>query len=169
MLNEISSIDSFFQNKENSNIFKSPALHEYTTDKLNYALQFNLTNNTYRQINFKYLSNESTNIVDLNKISNKFDDYFCVESENTLKLEELGSQNSLFLALARCFLYKIYFEDFNYEYVLRNAYLKNISFIQSFQFDSDMALQEIIRKKLCLHWLENAYNINKFNCTKYSR
>ena len=89
--------------------------------------------------------------------SKVFGEYFVVEPEHTLKLEQLGSDNSLFLAIARAFLFKIHFEDKLFELVLRNCLTLNDDngCIEPIQFDSDVELQEIIRKRLCLHWMNS--------------
>jgi hypothetical protein len=84
-----------------------------------------------------------------------FVDYFIVEPEMTKTLEIHGSENSLFLAISRALLYKIHFVDKNYIYVLRDVLLKSAIDTKEFQFTSDIALQEVIRKRLCLFWLSH--------------
>lgn len=94
------------------------------------------------------------------------DDYFPVEPGHTQLQEKLGSENSLFLAIARSLLFKMEFEKRNYECALRDVYFSDVDFIAHFNFDSDLALQEVLRKKLCLFWMNNVanYNSSRYKC-----
>lgn len=97
----------------------------------------------------------------------KLDDYFIVQPEHTKAMELAGCDNSLFLALARSFLYKFYFENKKYEFIIRLFCLNNLN--SKFKLDSDVTLQQVIRKKLCYYWL-SFISEGKFvkNC-KYSK
>lgn len=79
------------------------------------------------------------------------DDYFLVEPEHTHSMELSGSDNCLFLALARSFLSKFYFENKKYEFIIRLFCFNNIN--SKYNLNSDVNLQQILRKKLCLYWL----------------
>jgi hypothetical protein len=102
--------------------------------------------------------------------STNYEDYFLIEPEHTKQLELQGSSNSLFLSLARCILFKIHFFDKKYEFLLRNAFLHDVLPAKAaFSFDSDMVLQELLRKKLCLYWLSHVADGEfKSNC-KYKK
>jgi hypothetical protein len=108
---------------------------------------------------------------DMEKPSNNYDDYFIIEPEHTKQLELQGANNSLFLSIARCIIFKIHFVDKKYEFLLRNAFLNDVLPAKptTFSFDSDMVLQELLRKKLCLYWLSHVVNGEfKSNC-KYKK
>lgn len=107
---------------------------------------------------------------DMEKPSTNYEDYFIIEPDHTKQLELQGANNSLFLSIARCILFKIHFVDKKYEFLLRNAFLNDVLPIKaSFSFDSDMVLQELLRKKLCLYWLSHVVNGEfKSNC-KYKK
>ena len=96
------------------------------------------------------------------KLSDRLDDYYYIEPEHTLWFEELGTENSLFLAVARALLYKMYFEDLNYRFIIKHIYFKT----DEIKLDSDNNLQRLIRKKLCLFWLSKVQK-NVFNSSRY--
>lgn len=100
-----------------------------------------------------------------------FDDYFEVQTQlNAKQLESYGLHNSLFLAVARSLLYKIYFVDRKYKYLIKAAYANCMDELDvEFKFDSDMKLQEILRKSLCVYWLGFVHNGEFVNECKYSR
>ena len=100
--------------------------------------------------------------------SQVFHDYFIVQPEQGIRMEEAGADNSLFLAIARALLYKLYFRDHTFEHTMRTVYFSDLDLIERFRFDSDLALQEIIRKKLCLFWLKSLKTPNSLNHTKYN-
>ncbi len=93
-------------------------------------------------------------------------EFFAVElGESMQKLETLGCHNSLFLAVARALLFKIHYENQNYVDTLRKACFSDVDFIPAHCFDSDLALQELLRRALCLFWLrtvkQNYSNLSK--------
>ncbi len=153
----------------NNRSYNSPSsLLNSSSDTLNYILQYN----------FKE-PNDASVLEDLTRLkiealhdepkttSQLFQDYFIVQPELALKMEEAGAGNSLFLAIARALLYKLYYRDHNFEPTMRSVYFSDIDLIASFKFDSDLALQEVIRKKLCLFWLSSLKAQNSLNHTKY--
>ncbi len=64
----------------------------------------------------------------------KREDFFLVEPEHTQIMELAGAENCLFLALARAFLYKFYFENKKYEFIIRLFCLNNLE--STFKLDS---------------------------------
>jgi len=101
--------------------------------------------------------------------SYNYTDYIEVSPEHTKQMERMAPDNSLFLAIARSLLYKVHFVDKRYQ-----AYLRRFCFDgderRNLTFDSDLGLQELLRKKLCLYWLSFVSD-GKFkqeNC-KYSK
>lgn len=109
----------------------------------------------------------SKEINGMNNLSEDLDDYFVVAPSHSQKLEEQGSHNSLFLSIARFLLYKLYFVNKFYELYLRNVVFRDIDLIDTFVFDSDISLQELLRKKLCHYWLSNIGDCNDLSRTKY--
>lgn len=100
-------------------------------------------------------------------------DYFEVLTvrSNSSNLESFGCENSLFLAVARSILFKIYSIDRKYKYIIKKiyaAYLGN-GLDAEFKFNSDMKLQEAIRKSLCIYWLGFVFNGQFIGDCKYSR
>jgi hypothetical protein len=85
--------------------------------------------------------------------SRHFDDYFEIVPDQSEKIELLAPDNSLFLAIARALLYKIYLIDRKYEFLLRRVYLHEVN--DEFVFDSDLTLQELLRRNLCIFWLSH--------------
>ena len=114
---------------------------------------------------FKEKANKEIN--GMNDLSEDLADYFIIAPANSQKFEELATHNSLYLAIARSLLYKLYFVNKFYEHYLRNVVFRDISFIDTFVFDSDIALQELLRIKLCLHWLANIGDTKDLSKTKY--
>ena len=101
--------------------------------------------------------------------SRKYEDYFQVVPEHTKSLEQQSSENSLFLAVARSLLYKIYFVDRKYEFILRNQCFEDTFLKEKFRFDSDLALQEVLRKRLCSYWLSFVKDGKFKNDCKYAK
>ncbi|CAF0784315.1 unnamed protein product [Brachionus calyciflorus] len=101
-------------------------------------------------------------------ISYDKDEYFQVCIETTLPMEESALDNSLFLQVSRALLYKIYFLDEKYEFLLRKPLNKYIGLDRNFCFDSDIALQEKLRKLLCVYWLNFILNGQFLPYCKYS-
>ena len=145
----------------------SPVLTELlkSNEILPYVLQFDcfkVQEGPAKKLNIgnKYLDNKE-------KPSDKYNAYIEVSPEHSKQMERLGSENSLFLALARSLLYRVYFVDETYV-----SHLNCLFFDEErpkFKFDSDVDLQELLRKKLCLFWL-SFVNDGKFksNC-KYKK
>ena len=98
------------------------------------------------------------------KVSERLEDYYRIEPEHAKHFEELGSENSLFLAVARAILYKMYFEDLNYRFIIKHIYFKT----DEIKLDSDNHLQRLIRKKLCTFWLSKVQS-NLFNSSRYKK
>lgn len=138
-------------------------MYNINSDVLSYALQYNFSTkseaNVYLEPLPYFLTKSNVNY------SESIQDYFTIYSEKTFKLEESGSGNSLFLALARAILYKLAYENPYYEFILRNICFSDIEYIDNFKFDSDLALQQLIRRKLCLYWLKSLPDLTK---TKYN-
>ena len=99
--------------------------------------------------------------------STSSDAYASIVPEWTRRVEVLAADNSLFLSVARALLYKIYFVDRKYEFLLRCVYLSEVS--DEFTFDSDLALQELLRKNLCIYWLSNVVAGEFVPHCKYSK
>ena len=151
---------------------RTPILSEILNSKndlLPYVLQFNFKATTDQTIDS--VMNKNYQKFELNNFdmepSLRLDDYFLVEPEITKQIELIGSGNCLFLAVARALLYKLYFENQKYEFIMRNIYFNDVK--DQFKFDSDLALQETLRKKLCIYWLSFVQD-GKFveNC-KYTK
>lgn len=101
-----------------------------------------------------------------------FDDYFQVETlKGCAKIESCGLHNSLFLAVARSLLYKIYFIDRKYTCLIKAVYANCLDEPNTscFDFNSDMRLQEVLRKSLCVYWLGFVHNGEFIRECKYSR
>lgn len=127
------------------------------------------------------LNEDLDRVVDDWKLENDFmpslkcEDYFEVTNARAgisgKRLETYGAENSLFLAVARSILYKVYFIDNKYKSLLRRVYADCLetSGEAQIKFNSDMKLQEALRKSLCTYWLGFVYNGEfKVDC-KYSR
>ena len=103
-----------------------------------------------------------------NEPSTSINDYFNVTFQSTRQLEASGADNALFLLLARAILYKLNFTDPTYQRFLRMKVFYRLV-RKDYRFDSDVQLQQLIRKRLCLHWLSFVIDGKlKHNC-KYSR
>lgn len=104
--------------------------------------------------------------------STSYEEYFevetCIDSSHK-KLEAFGSKNSLFLAVARSILYKIYTIDRKYRHLLKIAYSDCLSTCENVKFNSDLRLQEALRRSLCTYWLSFVYNGEFIADCKYSR
>lgn len=114
--------------------------------------------------------------------SRRFDDYIEVDCATSMRqLELYGAQNSLFLAVARALLYKCHYVDRRYAHLVRLIYAEclenggdgdgdeNERRPHELRFNSDMRLQEALRRSLCAFWLGFVYNGEfKADC-KYSR
>jgi hypothetical protein len=101
--------------------------------------------------------------------SYNYTDYIEVSPEHTKQMERMAPDNSLFLAIARSLLFKVHFVDKRYQIYLRRFCLDGDE-RRNLTFDSDLGLQELLRKKLCLYWLSFVSD-GKFkqeNC-KYSK
>lgn len=151
------------QNSSPSSILNS------SSDILSNLLQYNsqcpsskLTDNSTQLRMIENLHNEPKNPSQL------FHDYFIVQPEQGIRMEEAGAGNSLFLAIARALLYKLYFRDHTFEHTMRTVYFSDLDLMERFRFDSDLALQEILRKKLCLFWLKSLKTPNSLKHTKYN-
>jgi hypothetical protein len=99
--------------------------------------------------------------------SNEFIEF---SPESSKDMENSAPDNSLFLAISRSILFKIEFESPGYESVIRE-FLFNENETTTFIFNSDVDLQEVLRRKLCLHWLDkvrDGHFKNGTNC-KYSK
>ncbi len=89
-------------------------------------------------------------------LSYRFQDYYQIEPEHTRCFEEQGDDNSLFLAISRALLYKLHFENKNYVHLFRHVYFSEMNF----NIHSDVQIQKLIRKKLCIYWLKKIQNGN---------
>ena len=157
---------------------QTPILTEIlkSNDILPYVLQFNSvekskSKNSRVRPQQVPLFREANNVfTHKEQPSHDIGDYFEVAPEHTKQMEKLAPDNSLFLAVARSLLCKVYFFDRKYEYVLRNVCLDDALLRDKFKFDSDLSLQEILRKKLCTYWLENVVDGKFFgDKCKYSK
>ena len=152
----------------------NPLLSELLTDTtptlLPYVLQFDQHDCTYpdeynkviakTRMDDHHLKMAKLAINDLDphgKPPRLFSDYFVVSFESTRHLEQAGSDNSLFLLMARAILYRLNFIDENYASFLRCQLFHGL-ISDDYRFDSDMSLQELVRKRLCLHWLSRVRN-----------
>ena len=153
-----------------NNSLLSDLLTDNSPDLLPYVLQFGANDCTYPDESNKY--KPKTRMIDDHQVkmaklalndldstapqqerpSRAFSDYFVVQFESTRQLENAGADNSLFLLIARALLYKLNFVDESYEAVLRNHIFQGL-LPKDYRFDSDMSLQELVRKRLCLYWL----------------
>jgi hypothetical protein len=91
--------------------------------------------------------------IEIEPPSRLFEDYFEISPDQSKRVEAFAPDNSLFLAVARALLYKIYFVDRNYEFLLRRVYLSDVD--DEFVFNSDLTLQELLRRNLCIYWLSH--------------
>lgn len=120
------------------------------------------------------LSDNLTSLVSA-KIESEFEislnqkDYYEVDVSKTRKLEVYGCENSLFLALARSILYKVHYIDQKYAHIIKTVYAHCFQEPSAVKFNSDMKLQELLRKSLCIHWLGFVYNGEFKTACKYSR
>ena len=170
-------INSLSHNRSKMNPENSPVLTAIlkSNDILPYVLQFNCLEKNIKS-NDRQTSHASQ-FKDVNNLfeskehpSIEYDDYFEVSPEHTKLIEKQAPDNSLFLAVARSLLYKVYFFDKKYEFVLRNLCLDDGFLRDEFKFDSDLSLQEVLRKKLCKHWLSFVVDGKfKSNDCKYSK
>ena len=141
------------------------------SDILPYALQYNFKDTkplSLDSFEWKKTQNDIYKSQNYQKPSKNLNDYFEITPNWTQKLEINGAENSLFLAIARSLLHKVIYNDSYYENILRNCTFSETDFIKDFKFDSDIALQELLRKKLCCYWLKNVKN-SSFNNTKYNQ
>lgn len=90
--------------------------------------------------------------------SSNLNDYYEISPTSTKKIETLGSDNALFLAVARAILYKLHFIDKKYKYIMQQIYSSTLKLNADFKFNSDMKLQETLRSNLCDYWLDFVYN-----------
>jgi len=138
----------------------------FTTDLLPCLLYKNSLVNRTKEARVKTKNTNQHILLVPGPESTNPEDFFTVElDENIQNLEKLGCHNSLFLAVSRALLFKINYEDQDLAENLRNVCFSNIDGISSFCFNSDMALQELIRKALCLYWLKVAKR-NYLNLSK---
>lgn len=105
----------------------------------------------------------------IDSVSFDYKDYFLVEPEFSKSIESTGVDNSLFLAISRALLYKIYFMDLKYDFLLKNAYLKSVPVDETLVFDSDVKLQSLLRQALCIFWLSFVSDGNFKPFCKYSK
>ena len=153
-----------------TNPLLSELLNDTTPTLLPYVLQFDQNDCTYPDESNKYkpktrmddhymkMARLAINDLDSHsKPSRVLSDYFVVSFESTRQLEQAGSENSLFLLVARAILYRLSFVDESYETVLRNQIFHGLIH-KDYRFESDMSLQELIRKRLCLYWLSYVRN-----------
>jgi hypothetical protein len=116
------------------------------------------------QIDNSFLES-SYNLENNNEISYRLEDYYKIEPTFTKCLEESGSENSLFLAISRSLLYKIYFENENYKHIFKNIYFKNMRY----KINSDICIQRLLRRKLCIYWLSKVKNSQFIKGSTYSK
>ena len=149
----------------------SELLADSSASLLPYVLQFDSNDCTYPDEANKYkpktrmddghLKMAKLTIDDLDlaqsQASRAYSDYFVVTFESTRQLEQAGADNSLFLLVARALLYRLNFVDQGYGTVLRTQVFQGLV-QEGYRFDSDMSLQELLRKRLCLHWLSFVRN-----------
>lgn len=103
------------------------------------------------------------------QVSYDRDDYFRVKIDATLDMEKSAKDNSLFLAVSRALLYKIFFFDDKYEFILRKIISQYDQISDSdICFGSDVVLQKNLRKLLCSYWLSFVQNGSLKPCSKYS-
>jgi len=166
-----SKMDNSLWNLYRSNPTKSPILTELlkSNEIVPYVLQFETNKKNDGPIADTKFNEASNFLVNKGKISDNYNDYIEVSPEHTKQMERMGSENSLFLAIARSLLYNIHFVDEKHESFLCNLFIDDDK-RQKLKFDSDLSLQELLRKKLCLYWL-SFVNDGKFkpdNC-KYAK
>ena len=145
-----------------SHVAKSSMLTDLlkSDELLPYVLSFNcseknnepVVNNKFYISNLLGETNSSPNRTE-EPSSHNLSDYIEVIPEHTKQMEKQATDNSLFLAVARSLLFKVYFVDKNYEKFLKIFCFDAETQREGITLDSDLALQEILRKKLCLYWL----------------
>lgn len=104
---------------------------------------------------------KSEDLLDLKDLAN----YCEVEPHNTKNQEFLGHGNSLFLAIARAIILTANFHDEPHSILSKKT--NKSTKMNHILMSSDVYLQEILRKTLCLHWLRNL-DTEKFEL-KYSK
>ncbi len=85
--------------------------------------------------------------------------FYVLEPEHTESQDLAASDNSLFISVSRSLIYNIKFQG------LRSQLLSS----ESEDHFCDLYLQEILRRKLCLYWLEILATENAELRIKYSR
>ena len=97
------------------------------------------------------------------------DDYFTVQVQGAMEMEKSAVDNSLFLAISRALLYKIFFFDDKYEFILRKTISQYVPKCDKDSFfRSDIILQQYLRKLLCAYWLSFVENGEYKSNSKYS-
>ena len=114
---------------------------------------------------FDYTGHESEKTTaDIGSGDYDYDDYLEVLPYKTSLLEYNGAENSLFLAIARSLLYNINFVERD---ILNKICLDNSN--ENLKLGSDLNLQQVLRKHLCMYWLSNVKNGVLKHDSKYSR
>lgn len=92
-------------------------------------------------------------IITSNDSSKNLGDYFEINGMVSDSTEQLGSDNSLFLAVARALIYKRTYEN-------NNHYHSNMFSSEGQKLESDNRIQRVLRINLCRYWLKSIEKSN---------